>query len=70
MNVIMLAKIETCLELAEGKTPSAKAADFKKKVLKVTSLSQSRFEELGVTDASYKMLCEGKELNAIFDACF
>lgn len=54
MNVIMHAKIETCLELCTT------AADFKKKVLQVTGLSSERFNDLGLTSDSFKRLEKGE----------
>lgn len=64
MNTIFLTKIETCLELASD------AADFKKKVLKVTGLSSKRFDEVPLTKDSYNRLAKGDKAKDIINELF
>lgn len=61
MNAVMTAKIEACLELCEGKSGKAKANDFMKKVMKVTGLTKSGFNETALCSISYARLGEGDD---------
>lgn len=65
MNDRMQAKIETCLELTVGKTNKARASDFKKKVLKVTGISEGRFSDLGLTSCTYNRLLDHESIEFI-----
>lgn len=70
MNDRMQAKIETCLELTVGKTNKARAKDFKKKVLKVTGISENRFTDLGLTSCSYNRLLDNESVEFILKELF
>jgi hypothetical protein len=64
MNIILHTKIETCLELCTN------AADFKKKVLKVTGMSPERFKGLYLTDTTFQRLENGDKATDILRELF
>lgn len=70
MNTILRAKIETCLELSKGKTGKDRAKDFKKNVLMVTNMSPTRFDEVGITADSYRLLQEGAPRAYVLETLF
>lgn len=63
MNTTMAVKIETCIELCNGN-----ANTFKKNVLKVTSLTDKGFHELGMTDVAFNMLQRKESIRDILNA--
>jgi hypothetical protein len=70
MNDRMHAKIECCLELAQGTPGAVIADDFKAKVLKVTGISNARFHDMGLTDDSYRRLIAGFTPDEILKVLF
>ena len=64
MNIVMLAKIECCLELCTN------ADEFKEMVLKVTAMSPARFDELSVTSYAYVKLSAGVPAKQILQELF
>lgn len=64
MNDRMHAKIECCLELSNT------AADFQRKVIKVTGISLAYFRELPLTADTFKRLEAGETPEAILKELF
>lgn len=64
MNVIMQAKVETCLEL------STSALDFRKKVFKVTGWSAQGFKNNNLAWASFERLVAGDKKEVILRELF
>jgi len=70
LDQIINIKIETCLQLAEGRTNKEKADDFKNKVMKATKLTKLGFETTGVCALAYNRLLTGVAVNSILNESF
>lgn len=70
MSDILVIKIETCLQLCEGNSNLSRARDFKRKVMKVTGLTQSGFEEHPHCKIAYNKLENFHEIKDILNELF
>ena len=70
VDVETKAAIKACLTLATGKTPEAKAKDFKAKVLASTSINEDSFNTIDLSSTVHGQIAQGEPVEEILQAFF